>query len=127
MVKCSLLLQRSQVWCSAPARCSPKFKYYKGLSDFVFRWLCGLCSSNSWRKTCCLLIGTVEISVFCFRFGDVKGTAVRRHDGVGSDGHLAHVFRHAAKELFGEHVEEVTYRALRLEPAHHSWCTQEWC
>ncbi|OBS70999.1 hypothetical protein A6R68_00496 [Neotoma lepida] len=42
-------------------------------------------------------------------FGDVKEVAVRRHDGVSSDGHLAHVFRHAAKELFGEHVEEITY------------------
>lgn len=52
------------------------------------------------------------------RFGDVKEVAVQRHDGVSSDGHLAHVFRHAAKELFGEHVEEITYRALRLEPAY---------
>jgi hypothetical protein len=51
------------------------------------------------------------------RFGDVKEAVVRRHDGVGSDGHLAHVFRHAAKELFGEHVEEITYRALRYERA----------
>lgn len=48
----------------------------------------------------------------------MKEVAVRRHDGVSSDGHLAHVFRHAAKELFGEHVEEITYRALRFEPAY---------
>ena len=47
----------------------------------------------------------------------MKEAAVRRHDGVGSDGHLAHVFRHAARELFGEHVEEITYRALRFAPA----------
>lgn len=47
----------------------------------------------------------------------MKEVAVQRHDGVSSDGHLAHVFRHAAKELFGEHVEEITYRALRFEPA----------
>ncbi|XP_042552505.1 nuclear prelamin A recognition factor [Dipodomys spectabilis] len=45
--------------------------------------------------------------------GDGKEAVVRRHDGAGSDGHLAHVFRHAAKELFGEHVEEIAYRALR--------------
>ncbi|XP_073900925.1 nuclear prelamin A recognition factor isoform X2 [Castor canadensis] len=51
-------------------------------------------------------------------FGDVKEAVVRRHDGVGSDGHLAHVFRHAAKELFGEHVEEITYRALRNKDFH---------
>lgn len=46
-------------------------------------------------------------------FADVKAATVRRHEGAGSDGHLAHVFRHAAKELFNEHVEEITYRALR--------------
>lgn len=57
----------------------------------------------------------------------MKEVAVWRHDGVSSDGHLAHVFRHAAKELFGEHVEEITYRALRFEPAYLQLCTQERC
>uniref|UniRef100_A0A8C5LKZ8 Nuclear prelamin A recognition factor n=1 Tax=Jaculus jaculus TaxID=51337 RepID=A0A8C5LKZ8_JACJA len=51
-------------------------------------------------------------------FGDLKETAIQRHDGLSSDGHLAHVFRHAAKELFGEHVEEITYRALRNKDFH---------
>ncbi|KAL1778682.1 nuclear prelamin A recognition factor [Sigmodon hispidus] len=51
-------------------------------------------------------------------FGDVKEVAVWRHDGMSSDGYLAHVFRHAAKELFGEHVEEITYRALRNKDFH---------
>ncbi|XP_045425759.1 nuclear prelamin A recognition factor isoform X2 [Lemur catta] len=46
-------------------------------------------------------------------FGDSKEEKVTRHDGASSDGHLAHVFRHAAKELFNEDVEEVTYRARR--------------
>lgn len=46
-------------------------------------------------------------------FGDVQEEVVRRHEGAGSDGHLAHVFRHAAKELFNEHVEEITYCTLR--------------
>uniref|UniRef100_A0A2I3FR06 Nuclear prelamin A recognition factor n=1 Tax=Nomascus leucogenys TaxID=61853 RepID=A0A2I3FR06_NOMLE len=46
-------------------------------------------------------------------FGDLKEDKVTRHDGASSDGHLAHIFRHAAKELFNEDVEEVTYRALR--------------
>ncbi|XP_006886184.1 PREDICTED: nuclear prelamin A recognition factor isoform X2 [Elephantulus edwardii] len=46
-------------------------------------------------------------------FGDLKEEEVQRHDGTSSDGYLAHVFRHAAKELFGEDVEEVTCRALR--------------
>lgn len=46
-------------------------------------------------------------------FGNVKEEELRRHDGAGSDGYLAHIFRHAAKELFNEDVGEVTYRALR--------------
>ncbi|XP_023584944.1 nuclear prelamin A recognition factor [Trichechus manatus latirostris] len=46
-------------------------------------------------------------------FGDLKEAAVWRPDGASSDGYLAHVFRHAAKELFGEDVENVTCRALR--------------
>uniref|UniRef100_K9IK42 Nuclear prelamin A recognition factor n=1 Tax=Desmodus rotundus TaxID=9430 RepID=K9IK42_DESRO len=45
--------------------------------------------------------------------GDRKEEEVRRHDSTSSDGHLAHVFRHAAKELFNEDVGEVTYRTLR--------------
>lgn len=35
------------------------------------------------------------------------------HRGGGSGGYLEHVFRHAARELFGVHVDEVTYRPLR--------------
>ncbi|XP_058426431.1 cytosolic iron-sulfur assembly component 3 isoform X4 [Diceros bicornis minor] len=35
------------------------------------------------------------------------------HRGGGSGGYLEHVFRHAAWELFGVHVTEVTYRPLR--------------
>ncbi|XP_008577378.1 PREDICTED: cytosolic Fe-S cluster assembly factor NARFL isoform X2 [Galeopterus variegatus] len=35
------------------------------------------------------------------------------HRGGGSGGYLEHVFRHAAQELFGIHVAEVTYRPLR--------------
>lgn len=38
---------------------------------------------------------------------------MRRHDGASSDGYLAHVFRHAAKQLFDEDVREVAYRTLR--------------
>lgn len=35
------------------------------------------------------------------------------HRGGGSGGYLEHVFRHAAQELFGIHVDEVTYKPLR--------------
>nr|KAF6416559.1 nuclear prelamin A recognition factor [Molossus molossus] len=46
-------------------------------------------------------------------FGDQKEEEVRCHDGTSSDGYLAHIFRHAAKELFNEDVGAVTYRTLR--------------
>ncbi|RVE59274.1 hypothetical protein OJAV_G00187030 [Oryzias javanicus] len=39
--------------------------------------------------------------------------ALARHDGRGSEGFLEHVFKHAAKELFGLDVQEVTYKTLR--------------
>uniref|UniRef100_A0A8C3WCH5 Nuclear prelamin A recognition factor n=1 Tax=Catagonus wagneri TaxID=51154 RepID=A0A8C3WCH5_9CETA len=45
-------------------------------------------------------------------FGDAREEG-RRHEGTNSDGYLAPIFRHAAKELFNEDVGEVTYRALR--------------
>ncbi|GAB1300726.1 Cytosolic iron-sulfur assembly component 3 [Apodemus speciosus] len=35
------------------------------------------------------------------------------HRGGGSGGYLEHVFRHAAQELFGIHVAEITYQPLR--------------
>ncbi|XP_047569226.1 cytosolic iron-sulfur assembly component 3 isoform X2 [Lutra lutra] len=47
------------------------------------------------------------------------------HRGGGSGGYLEHVFRHAARELFGIHVDEVTYRPLR---SRSGWpmCPQGW-
>ena len=36
-----------------------------------------------------------------------------RHEGRGSEGFLEHVFKHAAKELFGQDVHEITYKNLR--------------
>uniref|UniRef100_G1Q4F2 Iron hydrogenase large subunit C-terminal domain-containing protein n=1 Tax=Myotis lucifugus TaxID=59463 RepID=G1Q4F2_MYOLU len=46
-------------------------------------------------------------------FGDVKEEEVRLHEGASSDGYLAHIFRHTAKELFNEDVGVLTYRTLR--------------
>lgn len=57
---------------------------------------------------------TLPVASLCLvRFGDLREEELRRHDGASSDGHLAHIFRHAAKELFNEDVGEVTYRTLR--------------
>ncbi|XP_005934439.2 nuclear prelamin A recognition factor isoform X1 [Haplochromis burtoni] len=45
--------------------------------------------------------------------GDGGDVALVRHDGRGSEGFLEHVFKHAAKELFGVDVQEITYKTLR--------------
>ncbi|XP_023805362.1 nuclear prelamin A recognition factor isoform X1 [Oryzias latipes] len=45
--------------------------------------------------------------------GEAADAALTRHDGRGSEGFLEHVFKHAAKELFGLDVQEVTYKTLR--------------
>uniref|UniRef100_A0A667YIQ2 Nuclear prelamin A recognition factor n=1 Tax=Myripristis murdjan TaxID=586833 RepID=A0A667YIQ2_9TELE len=41
------------------------------------------------------------------------GDGLVRHEGRGSEGFLEHVFKHAAKELFGLDVHEITYKTLR--------------
>ncbi|XP_075025960.1 nuclear prelamin A recognition factor isoform X2 [Calonectris borealis] len=46
-------------------------------------------------------------------FDEVKEGDVVRHDGKRSDGYLEHIFKHAAKELFGMDVKEITYKALK--------------
>ncbi|KAK1334922.1 hypothetical protein QTO34_004494 [Cnephaeus nilssonii] len=46
-------------------------------------------------------------------FGDMKEEEVRLHEGASSDGYLAHIFRHTAKELFNEDVGVLTYHTLR--------------
>ncbi|XP_055991171.1 cytosolic iron-sulfur assembly component 3 [Sorex fumeus] len=44
---------------------------------------------------------------------DPGAQEITSHRGGGSGGYLEHVFRYAARELFGIHVDEVTYRPLR--------------
>nr|KAF6489050.1 cytosolic iron-sulfur assembly component 3 [Molossus molossus] len=46
-------------------------------------------------------------------YSSVSAQEPTSHRGGGSGGYLEHVFRHAAQELFGIHVDEVTYRPLR--------------
>ncbi|KAG8445999.1 hypothetical protein GDO86_013756 [Hymenochirus boettgeri] len=36
-----------------------------------------------------------------------------RHESTSSDGYLAHVFRHAAKELFDMDVQEISYKTIK--------------
>ncbi|XP_053551245.1 cytosolic iron-sulfur assembly component 3 [Bombina bombina] len=35
------------------------------------------------------------------------------HEGGGSGGYLEHIFKHAAQELFGVHVDKITYKPLK--------------
>lgn len=49
---------------------------------------------------------SVKVIAVNILFGDVKEVAIWHHDRVRSDEHLAHVFIHAAKEMFLEHVEK---------------------
>lgn len=46
-------------------------------------------------------------------FSSVCGDELLSHAGSGSGGYLHHVFTHAAKQLFGEEVKELTYKTLR--------------
>lgn len=50
-----------------------------------------------------------------FRFGETSDSGVTRHEGRGSEGFLEHIFKHAAKELFGLDVQEIVYKTLRWE------------
>lgn len=45
--------------------------------------------------------------------GETGDQALVRHEGRGSEGFLEHIFKHAAKELFGLEVHEITYKTLR--------------
>ncbi|XP_018954945.2 nuclear prelamin A recognition factor-like [Cyprinus carpio] len=46
-------------------------------------------------------------------FGETSDLGVTRHEGRGSEGFLEHIFKHAAKELFGIDVQEIVYKTLR--------------
>ncbi|XP_056153456.1 nuclear prelamin A recognition factor [Lampris incognitus] len=45
--------------------------------------------------------------------GEAGDLGLARHEGRGSDGFLEYIFKHAAKELFGLDVHEITYKTLR--------------
>nr|XP_046232552.1 nuclear prelamin A recognition factor isoform X2 [Scatophagus argus] len=45
--------------------------------------------------------------------GEAADVTLVRHEGRGSEGFLEHIFKHAAKELFGLDVSEITYKNLR--------------
>ncbi|XP_069037075.1 cytosolic Fe-S cluster assembly factor narfl isoform X2 [Lepisosteus oculatus] len=58
-------------------------------------------------------LGDVDPAPLDTMFSSVSGDELLRHAGGGSGGYLQHVFTHAARELFGEEVKELTYKTLK--------------
>uniref|UniRef100_A0A1A8BU57 Nuclear prelamin A recognition factor-like protein n=1 Tax=Nothobranchius kadleci TaxID=1051664 RepID=A0A1A8BU57_NOTKA len=58
-------------------------------------------------------LSDVEPAALDTMFSSVCGDEFLSHAGSGSGGYLHHVFTHAAKQLFGEEVKELTYKTLR--------------
>ncbi|TRY87150.1 hypothetical protein DNTS_010215, partial [Danionella cerebrum] len=46
-------------------------------------------------------------------FGESNDAGLTRHEGRGSEGFLEHIFKHAAKEIFGLEAQEIVYKTLR--------------
>ncbi len=49
----------------------------------------------------------------CFRFSNVCGEELLGHAGSGSGGYLHHIYKHAAKQLFGVEVDELVYKTMK--------------
>ncbi|GCC36703.1 hypothetical protein chiPu_0015201 [Chiloscyllium punctatum] len=60
-----------------------------------------------------LLLTNVEPAPLDNIFEEIGDVCIARHDGRGSDGFLEHIFKYAAKEIFGVEVKEITYKTLR--------------
>ncbi|KAJ7989715.1 hypothetical protein DPEC_G00307400 [Dallia pectoralis] len=60
-----------------------------------------------------LSLSDVESAPLDTMFSSVCGEEFTGHAGSGSGGYLHHVFIHAATQLFGEEVKELTYKTLK--------------
>ncbi|XP_035261857.1 nuclear prelamin A recognition factor isoform X1 [Anguilla anguilla] len=58
-------------------------------------------------------IGNLDSVPLDHVFGEADGAGLVRHEGRGSEGFLEHIFKNAAKELFGFEVNEIVYKTLR--------------
>ncbi|TSO37037.1 Cytosolic Fe-S cluster assembly factor NARFL [Bagarius yarrelli] len=58
-------------------------------------------------------LSDVEPSALDSLFSNVHGEELLCHAGSGSGGYLHHVYTHAAKQLFGIEVKEITYKTLK--------------
>ncbi|XDV13666.1 hypothetical protein PO909_002033 [Leuciscus waleckii] len=55
----------------------------------------------------------VELAPLDTMFSNVCGEELLRHAGSGSGGYLHHIYKHAAKQLFGVEVDELTYKTVK--------------
>ncbi|XP_065109016.1 cytosolic Fe-S cluster assembly factor narfl isoform X2 [Paramisgurnus dabryanus] len=55
----------------------------------------------------------VEPAAVDTMFSNVCGEEMLGHAGSGSGGYLHHVFKHAAKQLFGIELDELTYKTMK--------------
>ncbi|XP_016094011.1 cytosolic Fe-S cluster assembly factor narfl isoform X1 [Sinocyclocheilus grahami] len=55
----------------------------------------------------------VEVAPLDTMFSNVCGEELLGHAGSGSGGYLHHIYKHAAKQLFGVEVDELTYKTIK--------------
>ncbi|KAK9978332.1 hypothetical protein ABG768_020087 [Culter alburnus] len=55
----------------------------------------------------------VELAPLDTMFSNVCGEELLTHAGSGSGGYLHHIYKHAAKQLFGVEVDELTYKTMK--------------
>uniref|UniRef100_A0A673WNI5 Nuclear prelamin A recognition factor-like protein n=1 Tax=Salmo trutta TaxID=8032 RepID=A0A673WNI5_SALTR len=82
--------------------------------------VCVQCASRELQKVCVSSVrqenstlADVCVDLCPCRFSSVCGDELLGHAGSGSGGYLHHVFTHAARQLFGEEVKELTYKTLK--------------
>ncbi|KAJ6657551.1 hypothetical protein lerEdw1_002265 [Lerista edwardsae] len=60
-----------------------------------------------------LVLATRPSSLLSLRFSSLSEEQLLGHSGGGSGGYLEHIYKYAAKELFGIQVEDVQYKPLK--------------
>uniref|UniRef100_A0A673MYZ1 Cytosolic Fe-S cluster assembly factor narfl-like n=1 Tax=Sinocyclocheilus rhinocerous TaxID=307959 RepID=A0A673MYZ1_9TELE len=58
-------------------------------------------------------LSDVEVAPLDTMFSNVCGEELLGHAGSGSGGYLHHIYKHAAKQLFGVEVDELTYKTIK--------------
>lgn len=71
---------------------------------------------EQWASCCLFHWVTKTTSFFPFpRFNSATEEELTGHSGGGSGGYLEHIYKYAAKELFGIEVDTIQYKPLKYE------------